>query len=160
MIEGEKFDRKDTLVSHMALNTLLFGLALLVQGCAPWQPPFPTPALLDARCGQTSPCSPCADAPAQGRCPAGCACGEVLRLLGAVAPSPAPLSPSVAAAEAQTRGEKWDCNDSKHEGEQMWTCHEGLLYRCEGGKVVKIHCHKGCETIAKGMDDVCVPLFR
>ncbi len=142
------------LVSHKPLMILFFSLALLVQGCAPWQPPFPATALLGARCGQTTPCSPCADAPGLGHCPTGCACKVLYRVYGGVFPAatPPPLK-----AEAPAREGDWDCNSSAFEGDQIWTCHEGLLYRCEGGEVVTINCARGCESMELGEDDTCSP---
>ncbi len=137
---------------HQLTRTVTFALlvlaASLAQGCAPWQPPFPTPAVQATRCGGAVPCSPCGDAPGLGSC-------YHARLPVAVVPMTPRHGVIAAPAPAAEDTIKWDCKDSAYEGHQIWTCHEGLLNRCEGGKPVTINCSRGCESMEMGDDDLC-----
>ncbi len=49
----------------------------------------------------------------------------------------------------------WSCADSAYNGHQYWTCAGGDLYRCFGGKPMKVDCPKGCITRPPGQNDAC-----
>ncbi len=49
----------------------------------------------------------------------------------------------------------WTCNQSSYQGQQVWTCSGGTLYRCENGTPVKKDCPSGCNTNPLGVNDTC-----
>lgn len=149
MVEGIKPQHWIKLVSHVNRISLLLLLGLLAQGCAPWQPTFPTPVMQASRCGGAVPCAPCGDSPGLGRCFHIALPSPVVRMT--------PTHGVVETPEPAADEKVWDCKDSAYEGDQIWTCHEGLLNRCEGGKPVQIHCGRGCESVEMGEDDTCAP---
>jgi surface antigen len=50
----------------------------------------------------------------------------------------------------------WSCGSSAYDGQQYWTCDDGVLHRCEGGQPVEDVCDQGCIARSLGQDDLCI----
>lgn len=50
----------------------------------------------------------------------------------------------------------WSCSASAYAGQQLWTCEDGDLHRCENGQPVTTDCgDAGCNVNPVGTDDTC-----
>jgi hypothetical protein len=50
----------------------------------------------------------------------------------------------------------WSCAKSSYQGQQIWTCSSGSIYRCDAaGKPQMLSCPKGCNVMPLGVDDTC-----
>ncbi|MFO0587369.1 MAG: CHAP domain-containing protein [Polyangiaceae bacterium] len=51
---------------------------------------------------------------------------------------------------------EWSCGMSSFGGQQLWTCSDGNLYRCDGQTPVEQQCSVGCVDRSLGKDDLCI----
>ncbi|MHB8878944.1 MAG: CHAP domain-containing protein, partial [Myxococcaceae bacterium] len=49
----------------------------------------------------------------------------------------------------------WSCADSAYNGQQLWTCSTGKLYRCSNGVSQVVACPSGCTVRPTGTNDYC-----
>lgn len=60
------------------------------------------------------------------------------------------------ASPGQDPGVEWSCDMSAFGAQQLWTCSDGNLYRCEGQTPVEQQCSVGCVDRSFGKDDLCI----